>query len=77
MPHRLLGSLLACSLGAACSSGETSTVAPTTTSDENACLSYGYKRGTRGLAVCAQREADDRRRGFMPAYDEILIAPDQ
>jgi len=75
MLDRKLGAVLACSLLAACSVGETRSLGGKGTSDESACASYGLIPGTTAYITCVAREADARRRGRMgPDYDQILIA---
>jgi hypothetical protein len=76
MANRILGAILACSV-AACAVGDTRTVTPSATSNEGACVSYGFIPGTTAYTTCVQREVDARRRGRMgPNYDETLIARD-
>jgi hypothetical protein len=75
MSLRILGTMLTCSLAVACSAGDTRTVAPKPTSDESACVSYGFVPGTTAYTTCVAREAEARRRGRLgPSYDQILIA---
>ena len=75
MYRRIFIALLAYGTLAACSPNEAQFNASKRTSDERACLSYGYRPGTTGFTTCVQREAGLRRQGVMPDYDEILIAP--
>ena len=77
MSYRVLGAIVACSLAAACSASNTRPAARTMTTNEGACVLYGFTPGTSPSTTCVQREADAHRRGRMgPDYNETLIARD-
>lgn len=77
MSYRILGAIVACGLAAACSIGDTRPIDGPATTNEGACVSYGFAPGTTPYTTCVQREADARRRGRMsPDYNETLIARD-
>jgi hypothetical protein len=76
MAYRILVTLVACSVTAACAVNAPS-VAPSSASNESACRSYGFVPGTTPYTTCVQREAAARQRGRLgPNYDETLIARD-
>lgn len=77
MSYRILSAIAACGLAAACTVSQKQSAAPTMTTNEGACVSYGFVPGTTPYTTCVQREADARRRGRMsPGYDQTLIAKD-
>ena len=77
MSYRIPGAILACSLIAACTVGETQRVPPSVTTNEGACAAYGFVPGTDPYTACVQHMIDTRRRGRVgPGADEPLISRD-
>lgn len=73
----LCAALLACALVGACTYRETKTVVVPSTSEDNACASYGFTRGTSAYETCVARETDARRRGRVARdYAEAALVSD-
>lgn len=73
----LSAALLACALVGACTYRESRTVVVPATSEDNACTSYGFTRGTSSYDTCVAREADARRRGRVARdYAESTLVSD-
>jgi hypothetical protein len=52
--------------------------APAPTTDQGACVSYGFVPGTDPYINCVRREIEARRTGKIgPTYDQILVASAQ
>ncbi|HKU94973.1 MAG TPA: hypothetical protein VJR58_06835 [Vineibacter sp.] len=72
----LCAGLLACALVGACSYRETRTVV-VPSSEDGACTSYGFTRGTSAYETCVAREAEARRRGRVARdYAEAALVSD-
>lgn len=73
MFHRILSLVAVGALAISCDPADRG---PNPSTNEGACLSYGFKPGTTAYTNCVQREIDARRRGKLgPTYDQILVSP--
>jgi hypothetical protein len=77
MSSRMLTlTLIMVSVTVGCAPDQAKTPASSSSSDEGACLGYGFVPGTTAYTNCIQREVDARRSGKLgPTYDQRLIAP--
>jgi hypothetical protein len=77
MSYRISSAIVACSLAAACSAGESRAMPYSMTTSESACIYYTYTPGTVPYWTCVQRMDDAHfRNSKRAANGEILMSRD-